>query len=300
MSSETTSTGVRVCEVVIPARDGLPLAGRVYGEGSSAVVIAGAMGVPQRFYRRFAEWLAGNGLRVVSFDWRGIGESALPSGAPVGLGIWAEQDLEGVLNWVRNRLGAERVAVVGHSLGGQLVPLAEASSELTAGYLVASQSGHWRHWDGAWRLRMFAIWHLLLPASTAVLGKLPAQLLGGSGEDVPAAVADEWARWGRHRDYVLSHQPDTRERFARLTLPICMVRIADDPLAPRRAVDALASYYTGATIERRLLDPAELGGGAIGHFGFFRQRHGELLWPHALAFLRLHLSAPAHVDAALV
>lgn len=299
MSSGTTSTGVKMHEVVIPARDGLPLAGKVYGEGRSAVVIIGAMGVPQRFYRRFAEWLADNGLRVVSFDWRGLGESALPSGAPVSMAIWAEQDLEGVLDWVRTRLGAERIAVVGHSMGGQLLPLTDASTEVTAAYLVASQSGYWGHWSGLSRARMLAIWHVLMPLSTRVFGKLPSQLLGG-GQDVPAGAADQWARWGRHPDYVLSHRADVRERFARLTLPICMVRVTDDRLAPRRAVDALASYYSGATIERRVLDPAELGCDEIGHFGFFRQELGELLWPHALAFLREQLTAPAHADAALV
>lgn len=299
MSSGTTAAGVQVREVLLPARDGLPLAGKIYGDGRAAVVVVGAMGVAQRYYRRFAEWLADNGLRVVSFDWRGLGESRLPSDGPVSMAIWAEQDLEGVLVWVRERLGAERIAVVGHSMGGQLLPLADSATELSAAYLVASQSGHWRLWDGVWRLRVLALWYLLLPLSTRTLGKLPAQLLGG-GEHVPAGAAEQWARWGRHPDYMLSHRPDTRERFARLTLPICMVRISDDPIAPRRAVDQLARYYAGATIERRLLDPAELGSDPIGHFGFFRQQHGELLWPHALAFLRSHLTAATHADPARV
>ena len=270
-------------EVTIPANDGYPLAARVFGEGPFVVVIAGAMGVPQRFYRLFAQYLADNGLRVVTFDWRGIGESALAPGAPVSMGIWAEQDLDGVLRWVRTTGRAQRSAVVGHSMGGQLVPLCESANELAAGYFVASQSGYWGHWGGAGRLKMLAVWHLLIPASTAVFGKLPGRLLGG-GEDVPAGAAAEWARWGRHPEYILSHRADTRERFARLELPICFVQISGDPLAPRRAVDALASYYSGATLETLTLDRA------IGHFGFFRPKLGERAWPHALAFLRAHLA----------
>lgn len=296
MSSETPATTVPVRELTIPANDGHPLAARIYGDGRSAVVIAGAMGVPQRFYRRFAEYLAGNGLRVVSFDYRGIGESALTSGAPVSMAVWAEQDLEGVLRFAETTLGAERTAVIGHSMGGQLLGLTEAATRVSAAYLVASQSGYWRHWDGLGRLKMFAVWHALIPASTAALGKLPAAVLGGS-EDVPAAAAEQWARWGRHPDYVLSHAPDVRARFARLTLPICFVRISDDPIAPRRAVSALASCYAGAAIESRLFEPRELESRGIGHFGLFRPTPGERAWPHALGFLREHLSAPDRVEA---
>ncbi|HLT39416.1 MAG TPA: alpha/beta fold hydrolase [Enhygromyxa sp.] len=276
-------------EVTIVANDGFPLAARVFGEGPLVVVIAGAMGVPQRFYRKFAQYLAENGLRVVTFDWRGIGESALAEDAQVSMGIWAEQDLDGVLRWARTTLQAERTAVVGHSMGGQLVPLCESASELSAAYFVGSQSGYWGHWSGLGRLKVMAAWHLLIPASTALLGKLPGRLLGG-GEDVPAGAAAEWARFGRHPDYILSHRADTRERFARLTLPICFVRISDDQVAPWRAVKALASYYRGASVELRTLDPRALGCRSIGHFGFFRPEPGSRAWPHALEFLRTHLT----------
>ena len=39
------------------------------------VLIVSAMGVPQRFYADFAEWLASQGHAVMSFDYRGVGES---------------------------------------------------------------------------------------------------------------------------------------------------------------------------------------------------------------------------------
>ncbi|MFO7563509.1 MAG: alpha/beta fold hydrolase [Enhygromyxa sp.] len=281
---------VEVRELTIPARDGYPLAARVFGEGRFVVVIAGAMGVPQRFYAHFARDLAQRGLRVVSFDYRGIGESTLAPGVEASMGIWAEQDLEGVLRWATQQ--AERTAVVGHSMGGQLLPLCESAARLSAAYFVASQSGYWGHWDGLGRVKILALWHLLIPISTRLLGKLPGQLLGG-GEDVPAGSAAEWARWGRHPDYVLSYRSDTRERFARLTLPICFVRIAEDPFAPRRAVEALASCYTGATIETRTLDRA------LGHFGFFRPKLGSAEWSHALAFLCAGLGGATRLEQAV-
>ncbi len=45
--------------VTIPARDGYPLAARIFGPPSRrVVVINGATAVPQRFYRHFAAALA--------------------------------------------------------------------------------------------------------------------------------------------------------------------------------------------------------------------------------------------------
>ena len=46
----------------------------VYGTTAS-VVIGGAMGVRQDFYADFARWLAGQGFRVTTFDYRGHGDS---------------------------------------------------------------------------------------------------------------------------------------------------------------------------------------------------------------------------------
>lgn len=45
----------------------------------AAVIIPCAMGVQQKFYARFAQWLAEQGYHVTTFDYRGIGCSAPPS-----------------------------------------------------------------------------------------------------------------------------------------------------------------------------------------------------------------------------
>nr|WP_088887665.1 hypothetical protein [Diaphorobacter nitroreducens] len=53
----------------------VPLALRVYvprpGPARASVVVGGAMGVRQAFYGPFAAWLAQQGLRVTTFDYRG-------------------------------------------------------------------------------------------------------------------------------------------------------------------------------------------------------------------------------------
>ena len=64
---------------LIHAPDGAPLTACVHepaGPAHGNVVIGGAMGVVQDFYTPFAQWLAGQGWRVTTFDYRGSGRSA--------------------------------------------------------------------------------------------------------------------------------------------------------------------------------------------------------------------------------
>jgi predicted alpha/beta hydrolase len=66
----------------IPALDGHPLAADVFpgaeiGAGPPLLVIVNsAMGVSRRYYGAFARHLAGQGMQVVTYDYRGIGGSA--------------------------------------------------------------------------------------------------------------------------------------------------------------------------------------------------------------------------------
>ena len=65
--------------VSLKSADGAPIAARVYeaqGPVQGSVVVGGAMGVRQEFYAPFAQWLAGQGWRVTTFDYRGSGDSA--------------------------------------------------------------------------------------------------------------------------------------------------------------------------------------------------------------------------------
>ena len=60
------------------ASDGFELKGHVYGDPATAragLLIAPAMGVEQRYYADFAQWMAAQGWLVLSFDYRGMGAS---------------------------------------------------------------------------------------------------------------------------------------------------------------------------------------------------------------------------------
>jgi predicted alpha/beta hydrolase len=106
----------------------------------------------------------------------------------------------------------------------------------------------------------------------------------GQGEDLPAGVALEWARWCRHPGYLVGAL-GMQEAYARFSAPMRVVAIADDRYAPPRAVEAFLAFYPNAPHKLEKVDPASAGGEPIGHFGFFRERFKDTLWKDAAAWM---------------
>lgn len=287
-------------DVAIAARDGYGLGGAVFRPApdkdlKAAVVIAGATAVSHRYYGKFAKYLAGRGFTVLTFDYRGIGESAPDKlrGFKAGMHHWGQADLAGAIDWLQDTVRPESLLLVGHSVGGQILSLAHNNRQLDAIMLVAAQSGYWRLFDKR-RRRLFLNWFVLIPVLTRLFGKLPKQLMGG--EDLPAGIARQWAKWGRHPDYIVSHDPNVRVGFARLTVPLLSYRFSDDPTAPREAVAALLGWYKNCAKAERCVEPGDLGANVIGHFGFFREKFSDSLWQEAGDWLQTRLNREAESE----
>lgn len=282
-------------DLELPALDGFRLAATRFEpptDGCAAtVLVAGAAGVPRRYYAPFAAHLAGHGLRVVTLDYRGVGGSrpATLRGFPARLHHWGERDLGGALAWAAERWPDRPLLAVTHSIGGQVLGLAPALDRVAAVLSVASQSGYWRLWSGARRLQMGAYFHLLIPAAARLAGYLPMRLVGG--EDLPRDVALEWARWCRDPHYVLTHaRAHGAVGYGRFDGPWRAYALADDAYAPRAAVERLLGFYPRAARELRWVDPVEVGR-PIGHFGFFRRAFEPTLWREASAWLLARAAA---------
>lgn len=279
-------------QVTIPASDGFSLAGSVFEPGggaqaASVVLINSAMAVKRGYYERYAQFLASRGLPAVTFDYRGIGNSRSNAlkGMQASLRDWGEKDIDGAIAWVERTYPGARLLVVGHSAGGWLLSLTRRNRQVKAMLAVAVQSGYWGMWDRPRRYLMAALWYGLMPGLTQLLSYFPAKALK-LGEDLPAGVAREWARWGRHAQYMVDDSGvPLREHFRGFSAPILSYSFEDDQMAPKRAVDELMSYYTAAALVRKHLRPGDLGVKAIGHFGFFRERFQGNLWQETTDWL---------------
>jgi predicted alpha/beta hydrolase len=264
--------------VEVAARDGLRLACDWFPASApaAAALIAPAMGVPRRYYRSFAEYLAERGVSTLVANYRGMDGSAPDPAAR--LRDWAEQDLAGAAAWLLARTACVSRTWIGHSVGAQLFGLL-ADPPFDRALFVAGQSG----WSGGWprrreRLAIRALWWVGVPVSTALLGYLPMRRLG-QGQDVPGGVAREWASWGRHPDYVRSYA-DTlaTDGFRTFRGPVRMVNFPDDRYAPPRTALRLGAMYRATTPEALVIAPSEVGLPAIGHFGAFRSASRAALW----------------------
>lgn len=278
------------------ASDGFELKGHVYGDPATAragLLIAPAMGVEQRYYADFAQWMAAQGWLVLSFDYRGMGASrpAEMRGSLKGLDadirLWAERDASAALDELDRRLGgAERpIHWLGHSLGGQILGLLPNRERVSRAITVGSGSGYWRENSAGLRRYVWWLWYVIVPLSLPLFGYFPGRRLRKVG-DLPRGVMAQWRRWCLDRDYMMGEGGTAlRAQYAALRAPMLSLAFTDDEFMSRRNTESLHGFYAGAQPELRRIAPADVGVRRIGHFGFFRKHFEASLWPQVSAWL---------------
>jgi predicted alpha/beta hydrolase len=276
--------------LTVTTPDGFPLAARLHasrGAPRAVALVVPAMAVPQGFYAPFARWLAECGFDVLTFDFRGIGDSAPRSlrGFQADILTWAREDAAAMLALARSRAARRPVAWIGHSLGGQILAMTPGNEAISAAITIASGVGYWR--ENAYPLRYYSwfLWFVAVPVATALCGYFPGRALGMVG-NLPRGVIEQWSRWCRDPEYAVGVEGEAmRELYRRPTLPMLSLSFTDDEYMSGQNVSVLHDFYANARRELRRITPRDLGLRRIGHFGFFRPEAGERLWPLALAWL---------------
>jgi len=275
--------------LILTAADGYRLSATYYpasGPLRGRIVVAGATGVPQRFYRRFALFAASRGHATWTLDYRGIGQSRPPSlkGFRMDYRDWARLDLAAAVDLAAQQPGTpSSVFIVGHSYGGHAFGLLPQPDRVAGLYTFATGAG-WHGWmPPLERLRVLAMWQLLGPLLTRWKGYLPWSLLG-MGEDLPLDVYRQWREWCSHPRYFFDDPAVADEvaaSFGRVRTPIVAANALDDHWAPPASRDAFMAGYRHAEWRGLDIDPASMGLGPIGHMGYFRSQ-AEPLWRNAL------------------
>jgi predicted alpha/beta hydrolase len=296
--STATQDDVFSDDITIPAMDGYPLAATLFlprGEKRNAVVISSATATPRRIYRSFAAYLAHCGFAVLTYDYRGIGESRglavegcnQPKslvGFKASMADWAALDATAAVGWMRERYHELPLSYVGHSFGGQTLGLLPNNSEVSRALFVSAQAASWKLMASPERYRVAVFMSLIGVALTYALGYAPGRV--GIGEDLPKGVFLQWARWVMSPHYLFD---DTTlaglKNFPNFKGSLRALTFTDDPWAPHPAVELLCNGLSGTAAEIILVNPAELGVKKIGHFGFFRPEHRDALWRGAAGWL---------------
>jgi predicted alpha/beta hydrolase len=277
--------------LIIEAADGAKLSSRVYEPDSpdhGSVVIGGAMGVRQDYYAPFAQWLATQGWRVTTFDYRGSGESG-PNGSALkgfkaDLFDWT-RDYEAAIDHAHAALPERPLYLLGHSLGAQLPGLLANQHKVSGMLSVAAGSGYWR--ENAPQLKRIVpyFWFVLVPIATRLFGYFPGKRLRKVG-DLPAGVIMQWRKWCLSPRYSVSAEGESaRQGYANARFPVHALSITDDELMTLHGTHSLIGLYENAPSEVQRIAPGDLGVRRLGHFGPFRSEHESQLWPRMAGWL---------------
>ena len=281
--------------VSFAASDGFVLRGVLYGDARSArgaVLIAAAMGVAQSYYADFAQWLARQGHIVLSFDYRGMGQSRPARfsrslrGFQADVHTWAERDAAAALAFLDAQVAAGTpIRWLGHSLGGQILGLVPNNARVSRVVTVGCGSGYWRENAPSLRRYVWWLWYCVVPLVLPLFGYFPGRRLRKVG-DLPHGVMSQWRRWCLHREYMMGEGgARLRERYASIRAPILSLSFTDDEFMSERNTASIHDFYAGAPKEMRRIAPQDINEPRIGHFGFFRRRFEATLWPHVSRWL---------------
>ncbi len=276
-------------KILIKTGDGYEIAATLYeptGAPSKAVIVVCAMGVPQRFYQAFCEWLAEKGCVAMTFDYRGMGESRRGSlrGLAADVMTWAEIDSAAALSHLAAITDDLPISWLGHSLGGQTFGFTLAAVEsavakrVTRVSYLAAGAGYWRENAAPTKRKSWVFWFVLGPLLTPLFGYWPGGRLGIVG-DLPRGVFWQWRAWCLNREYAVGVLPPKYRAAARdVSVPIHCISFTDDEMMSFENIESLKSIYSSQSLTAKRFTPNELGVARVGHFGAFRSQLRESLW----------------------
>jgi predicted alpha/beta hydrolase len=296
--TEAALDDVFIDDITFPAADRYWRGATLFlprGAKRHAVLINSATAVPRKLYRGFAGYLVRRGCAVLTYDYRGTGDSRQKS--PVGysqprslvgfkatMSDWAALDVTAAVSWMRERYKNLPLNYVGHSFGGQALGLLPNNSEVSRALLIAAQAGYWKLMASPERYRVYAMLNFVGTPLTRLLGYAPGW--SGLGEDLPKGVFLEWVGWVMSKRYLFD-DPTLKalENFPKFQGALRALCFSDDPWATRPAVELLCSGFTSAKPEILAITPTDAVVTRIGHFGFFRPEHRDTLWRGAAEWI---------------
>lgn len=262
------------------------------------VIINAATSVRCQHYSRFADYLFAQGLDVITYDYRGIGESRTGSlrGFKASWSDWGTLDFEAMLQRAQREHPGQPIDVVAHSFGGCAAGLGASGAVIRRVVTVGAQFAYWRDYQASYRWRMFVKWHLVMPLITALCGYFPGKRLGWL-EDTPAGVVRDWSTPTPGYEHRPSGQTLGAPPFSRVHAQLLAISLTDDPFGTEAAIERLLKYFTGSERTHLRIAPQDIGEKTVGHFAFFRSPYQDRLWPIALQWLQsgeLAAATPGH------
>ena len=243
------------------------------------VIINGATGVLRKYYQAYAEFLCARGFTIITYDYRGIGDSkqASVNAKPASMMHWGQLDMDAVLTWTQACYPAMKISGVGHSIGGQLLGITPNNNRYESFLNIAAQQIHWKNWERKDQPLSVLFFYCVLPLFYSVNKGLPKWVLGA--EYLPQQVIRDWSRFGRKPFYTDEQGNELHDGYHQYKGNMRFYAMADDNrFAPPSCVKALQRHFKNATSDMVVIDPKQVGMKSIDHFGFFKRSMAESVW----------------------
>lgn len=251
----------------------------------AALVLNGATGVPQGYYRAFAQWLADHqDIACLTYDYSDFGQSAQghARASVVTMADWALRDQPAARAAMRAALPGVPLWVMGHSLGAMLMPLQDGIEDVER--MIGVSSGLVYHRDHPWPYQALArlFWFGHVPLVVKALGYLPGKI-SGFGVDLPGPLYWEWRRWCTSPRFFYDEFGASlpHPEWSRSGAPVDLFAFEDDQTSPPFSVSKLVGLYGVNRTRMHVVKPSEFGVKSVGHMGAFARRNAAL-WPELI------------------
>lgn len=272
----------------VTCADHYQLAARFYpaqaNQKLKPILISPATGITMNFYNSFALWLAEQGHPVMSFDFRGIGESlhGKLKDSKASIQDWGQLDLPAMIDALCEKTGAGHISIVGHSAGGQLLGITPNHHKVEKLVAVACSTGHIKNLKGRTKLLAPLMFKVIFPIARKTIGYGPTQKIG-MGENLPKDVAKQWAEFCNKPGYVMNAIGKTifEDFHAQVQTPITALWATDDEIATKANVIDLLRLYPNTQTQMIEIKPLSFNHASIGHIQMFKRSH-QNIWPTIL------------------
>lgn len=263
-------------ELILKTPDHFPLSVKIFEPEMSngkLLLINSATGVKQQIYFSFAKYLAEKGFTVITYDYRGIGESKPKkmNGFKASMRIWGTVDFKTVTNFIKKEYAGFDKFCLGHSVGALILGMNADSQIFKKFIFVATQDAYLGNLNFKVAVAGLLGFGIALPIMTHFLGYFPANRFG-LGESLPKGVAFDWQTLILNKKSTKRLYETNEADFSKnLYQPTFIIHAEDDSWVTQKGMrNLMKTTYPHLKTTYREVKISESDKGEIGHVNFFR------------------------------
>lgn len=263
-------------ELILKTPDHFPLSVKIFEpeiSNGKLLLINSATGVKQQIYFSFAKYLAEKGFTVITYDYRGIGESKPKkmNGFKASMRIWGTVDFKTVTNFIKKEYAGFDKFCLGHSVGALILGMNADSQIFKKFIFVATQDAYLGNLNFKVAVAGLLGFGIALPIMTHFLGYFPANRFG-LGESLPKGVAFDWQTLILNKKSTKRLYETNEADFSKnLYQPTFIIHAEDDSWVTQKGMrNLMKTTYPHLKTTYREVEISESDKSEIGHVNFFR------------------------------